>query len=90
MVTPDDHDVTWRRAPAASRVVGEERFVCRAGWDTEVQRLGGAARIVWEIVGESATTSTIARVVGVEADDPYLHEALTLLAGSGLIERVEE
>lgn len=89
MATPDHGDDTWRRAPAASRIVGQERFVCRVGWDTTVQRLAGAARIVWETVRSDTTTSTIAETVGVEADDQFLHEALTMLAGSGLFERVD-
>ena len=90
MATPDHGAETGRRPPAASRIVGQERIECRVGWPTPVHRLAGAARIVWEAVCIDTTTSTIAETVGVEADDQYLHEALTMLAGSGLFERVDQ
>lgn len=77
------------RVPASTRLINETRVVCAVGWDSEVQLLDGAARVVWEQLETPQTIGDLASRIGVEPSDDYLLQAAELLEDTNLIQVVE-
>ncbi len=74
-----------RRAAAVSRVAGELRFVARPGWNANVHGIGGAARVVWDLLDAPMTLRQVAVAAGVDPDDAFLSDAVDLLTSLDLV-----
>ena len=87
MGRPDDVSTPRQfvRAPASTRLIDETRAVCVVGWDSQVQLLDGAARVVWEQLETPRTIAQLASRIGVEQTDGYLLQAAELLTDTNLI-----
>lgn len=85
--TPTSGAQNLTRRSAATRVAGPIRVVCVTDWSTPVHQLSGATRLVWEALQTPQRPDQVATTLGVDADDPFLVQALDLLVDAGLVDR---